>query len=262
MLLSSFVSKDIILLEDNIKWLTIPGFAWFILKLFGAFSTSIDDINILEENRYDVGSGLAANCWFSFLEYGVKSNIKEKMQEFTKDIKEAMIGKSEIEFLNFNTQIENFRSFEKLLVLLPDNCLGFKKIDLALDEKIFQHIPGYCDEQYFGEDIKNLKCPGKHKIEFTLPKHIRKDPASLNVYWIFENAEDEMDYQNSSKQQKMKNDKPKIFIVYDFPQLLQSVMGPGKGWEPEERPLARKRNLDKFKKIIQDFIKTDHCVFR
>ena len=180
LILSSFVTKDIILLEENIKKLIIPAFAWFLVKLLRAFSSSTEDINILECNRYDVGPGLASNFWFGFLEHAVKSNLKEKMQEFTKDIKETMIGKSG----EFNSQIENIRGYNKLILLLPTNCYRDKARDLAKDEKIFQHLPGYCREKCFGEGIK---CPRKRFIEFSLAKHMRKDPATLNVYWIFEN---------------------------------------------------------------------------
>ena len=100
-------------------------------------------------------------------------------------------------------------------------------------------------------------CLNKLSIDIPLPLHVRKDPTTLNVYWIFERPGDEMEFEQDTLEQQLLNAKPKIFIVYDFPQLLQSVMGPGKGWEPSERPLARKRSLEKFKKIIQDFIKSD-----
>ena len=88
------------------KKLCIPAFTWFSLRRFGAFSNSLDDIEMLEENRSDVAPGLAANCWFSFHQHLVKNNIKEKMEEFTKDIKEAMFNKAQIDEF-FNIQIEN-----------------------------------------------------------------------------------------------------------------------------------------------------------
>ena len=244
---------EVLMLEDNTKNLCIPAFAWFLLKRFGAFSNSVDDIEMLEQNRYDVAPGLAANCWFSFHEHLVKNNIKEKMEEFTKDIKEAMWNTAAIDEY-FNIQIENIRSYNKLMILLPSNCHRDKKLDLARDEKIFQHLPGLCRRECFEG---TSKCLTKHSIEILLPLHVRKDPATLNVHWIFENKEDEVEYEEASLEQRLENGRPKIFILYDFPQLLQSVMGPGKGWEPTERPLARKRNIEKFKKIIQDFIRSD-----
>ena len=241
------VTKDVLSLEDNTKKLTIPAFVWFLVRLFGAFDSSLDDVTVLEDNRYDVAPGLAANCWFSFLEHVVKSGIKGKMQELTKDLKEAMIGKSEIEISS--SQLEGMRSYEKLIILLPSNCYRDKKTDLAKDEKIYQHIPGLCD-------------PQKHWIQVDLPRHVRKDPAKLQVYWIFEKSEDEEEYERSSSEERERNDKPKILFTYDFPQLLQSVMGPGKGWEPKKRPAARKRNIEKFKKVIKDLINTDCYRFR
>ena len=245
---------EILLLEDNLKKLCIPAFAWFLLKRFGAFSNSVDDIEMLEQNRSDVAPGLAANCWFGFHQYVVKNNIKEKMEEFTKDIKEAMWNNAAIDEF-FNIQIEKIRSYNKLIILLPNNCHRDKKLDLARDEKIFQHLPGLCRAECFTGN--SSKCLTKYSIDILVPLHVRKDPATLNVYWIFENKEDEVEYEEASLEERLQNARPKIFILYDFPQSLQSVMGPGKGWEPSERPLARKRNLEKFKKIIQDFIKSD-----
>ena len=245
--------SDILLLEDNMKKLCIPALAWFLLRHFGAFSNSLDDLEMLEQNRYDVAPGLAANCWFSFHQHVVKSNIREKMEEFTKDIQEAMFNKAEInEF--FNIQIENIRSYNKLIILLPSNCYRDKKLNLASDEKIFQHLPGLCRAECF-EGLG--KCLTKHNIEIPLPLTVRRDPATLNVYWIFANKEDEMEYEEATLEQQLQNTRPKILILYDFPQTLQSVMGPGQGKGFDERPLARKRNIEKFKKIIQDFIKSD-----
>ena len=81
--------------------------------------------------------------------------------------------------------------------------------------------------------------------------------------FVLENFEDEEEYAKASCEERKRNDKAKILITYDFPQLLQSVMGPGKGWEPTEKPLARRRNIEKFKKIIQEtFIQTDYSWFR
>ena len=233
--------------QDNIKKLIIPAFAWFVVRLFGGFSSSLEDVTVLEDNRYDVAPGLAANCWVSFLEHVVKSDVKGKMQEFTKDLKEAMIGRSEVEFLN--PQLDGIRSYDSLIVLLPSNCHRDKKKDLARDEKIYQHIPGLSDSQ-------------KYWISVDLPRHVRKDPAKLPVYWIFENSEDEAEYEQSNEDERERNDKPKILFTYDFPQILQSVMGPGKGWEPDKRPAARKRNIEKFKKVIKDLIHTDCYRFR
>ena len=249
---------EILLLEDNLKKLCIPAFAWFLLRRFGAFSNSLGDLEMLEQNRSDVAPGLAANCWFSFHQHVVKSNIKEKMEEFTKDIQEAMFNKAQIDEF-FNIQIENIRSYNKLIILLPSNCHRDKKVNLARDEKIFQHLPGLCRAECF-EGLS--KCLTKHNIEIPLPLHVRKDPATLNVHWIFENKEDEVDYEESTLEQRLQNARPKIFFLSDFPQLLQSVMGPGKGWEPSQRPLARKRGVEKFKKIIQDFIKSEFYPFR
>ena len=181
-------------------------------------------------------------------------NFTQKgFEEYTKDLKESMWKTAAIDEY-FNIQIENIRSYNKLIILLPSNCHRDKKLDLARDEKIFQHLPGLCLAECFEG---NSKCLTRHSIEVPLPLHVRKDPATLNVYWIFENKEDEVEYEEASLEQRLENARPKILILYDFPQLLQSVMGPGKGWEPAERPLARKRNIEKFKKIIQDFIKSD-----
>lgn len=260
LILLIFGTKETLFIEGNMKKLAIPAIAWCLVRLFGAFSNSIDDVKILEENGSDVATGLAANVWFSFYKYAVQSDIKKKMQEFTKDTKELMIGRSDI--CSCSTQIDRIRAFEKLIVLLPNNCHRDKKLDLGRDEKIYQHIPGLCDLHCFA-DGNTRKCLEKQWIEFTLPKHVRKDPAKLDVYWIFENFEDEEEYAKASCEERKRNDKAKILITYDFPQLLQSVMGPGKGWEPTEKPLARRRNIEKFKKIIQEtFIQTDYSWFR
>ena len=96
LILLIFGTKETLFIEGNMKKLTIPAIAWCLVRLFGVFSNSIDDVKILEENGSDVATGLAANVWFSFYKYAVQSDIKKKMQEFTKDTKELMIGRSDI----------------------------------------------------------------------------------------------------------------------------------------------------------------------
>ena len=49
---------------------------WACLRKVGAFENSIEDMEILEESNAELGPGLAANYWYSFLIIAVKSDIK------------------------------------------------------------------------------------------------------------------------------------------------------------------------------------------
>jgi len=113
-------------------------------------------------------------------------------------------------------------------------------------ECVFKHVPGLCHESVFKEDNRS-QCPWPHKVNFD-------DRMSSKVFWIFKDAEDENEFSRSSFQMKSINSKPKIFVILDFPQLIQSVMGPGEKKGFDKYPEARKKNLKKFKDVVESLV--------
>lgn len=73
----------------------------------------------------------------------------------------------------------------------------------------------------------------------------RKPPfVKATVHYIYEREEDEASHPNPKAN--------KIFVMFDFPMLLQSAMGPGR--ELEENASARIRNIETFEETLRKFL--------
>merc|ERR1712013_190482 len=155
---------------------------WACLRMFGAFDNSLEDMEILEESNAELGPGLAANYWFSFLKPALKADIRTKMEENLRSMRKEGVG-------------ANYRNFPKLILPLPDDC-------------------------------------------------------NLNI-------RDEGNLKEKKEKKKKAN---KIFIIFDFPQLLQSPMGPRRGWEEHNRPGARIKNIKSFEKTLKKLLQCNDYI--
>ena len=228
------------------------------MYLVGRFTNSfnnsmIDDLDILDEQQANVGPGLAANYWFRFLEFIFKDNFnfREKMSDHLKDVKERIMGKKNY----FDLQSENISAHYKFIILLPSDCVvdksGWER------EGVFKHVPGYCPPT-----CEHQKFEGKYYVKHDIPVKLDNNTQSLHVHWIFRHEEDEEEFLQQSEHQRSTNNKEKILVVLDFPQLLKSAMGPRKGWEEHERPGARRKNLSLFRKMINSCIESKYMTNR
>ena len=110
---------------------------------------------------------------------------------------------------------------------------------LLKEDYIFDCVPEVC----YGTN----EC--SHKIEFELDVKMKRSPMKQTVHWIYADPKHEQgDVKDNSEHAE------KIFVVFDFPQLLQSAMGPGRGWDEKDRPGARKKNIHSFKKTLKDLM--------
>jgi len=207
---------------------------WSCLRMFGAFDNSLEDMEILEESNAELGPGLAANYWFSFLKPVLTGDIRQKMEDNLQAVREEQ------------TVGPNYRSFSKLILLLPDDChLQIKDERILETENIFK-----CTEV-----CGNTAAVCDHDLEFKMETGARKPPIKQTVFWIYESSEYEAEAKNAEEKEKKINAN-KIFIIFDFPQLIQSGMGPNRGWEENDRPGARNKNILSFKKTLKSLL---HC---
>eukprot|EP00092_Neocalanus_flemingeri_P014630 GFUD01015782.1.p1 GENE.GFUD01015782.1~~GFUD01015782.1.p1 ORF type:complete len:162 (+),score=18.45 GFUD01015782.1:54-539(+) len=71
----------------NISFMEVVGrmcpiiIAWTFLRIWWSFDNSLEDMDILEENHAELGPGLAANYWCSFLMPALMANIRQKMED-------------------------------------------------------------------------------------------------------------------------------------------------------------------------------------
>jgi len=197
---------------------------WGCLRRFGAFDQPVEDLEIIEDMNAELGPGLAANYWFSFLEPVMTLNIKHKIEKL-------------LESLGLEDSW-NYEVFPKLLNLLPDDCdLDLRNEEMLQDEHIYKCLPGVCDGS--GECCHDLECslePGERRATIKQP-----------VYWIYKDPAYEQD-----KEKQQDNSAAKIFFIFDFPQLIKNSMGPGKGWN--DQPGAVTRNVNSFKRTLKSFL--------
>jgi len=210
---------------------------WACLRMYGAFDNALEDLEILEENNAELGHGLAVNYWDSFLMPVLKSDLQHEMNEY---------WLRTLNNLDDNGRIlqagSRFRTFNKLILLLPDNChFRLDNEDTLREERVFKCANLSC---------RNCRC--NHQIEFLLG--LRRRRVKQKVYWIFESPEDEAMVDTPGKEEALKNAN-KIFVIFDFPNILQSAIGPRRGWEERDRPGARRRNVDSFQKTLLHLIK-------
>jgi len=105
-------------------------------------------------------------------------------------------------------------------------------------DKIVILIQTNCD---FHPDT--LQAENVYKTDHDVVFNYRDQRKRLTVYWI--NATDDDDGQ-------------KLFFVFDFPQILKSSMGPGRGWGESRRPGARRNNIDTFRQTLSRLAKKKH----
>jgi hypothetical protein len=216
---------------------------WAALRMFGAFENSLEDMEILEESNAELGPGLAANYWFSFLKPALKADIRGKMEE---NLRPILNNEMEDEGPQIGA---NYRNFAKLILPLPDDChLKIRDERILKEENIFKHTD-HCD----GTD----SC--EHNLEFKLEAGEKRPHIKQTVHWIYESAEYEEEADTDEKKEKKKNAN-KIFIIFDFPQLLQSAMGPDRGWEEHHRPGARLKNINSFKKTLKSLLQCNDYI--
>jgi len=239
------------------------------LRAFGAMDNSLEDMQVLEEKNALLGPGLATNYWFSYLKWictGEVSSSSGHKDLILNDLKEALettkasTESGEEEYSDINRdglmlnkmarQGENFRVFPKLIILLPSRCWRPKDIKTQdSSEGVFQ----YCDPSVLS-DASRCNCskgPCKcnhsycsHDYQFRIESQQRRAPIKATVHWIYENEEDEKTHPNPRAK--------KIFVMFDFPMLLQSAMGPGR--DLEDNASARIRNIETFEETLRKFL--------
>jgi len=222
--------------QDRFSATLSIAFSLIFARAFMLLNSTWEDITLLEENRYNVGPGLAANFWNSFLRNVItEGDFKLSFDEYVKNTSESIVGKN-------NSKIE---CFKRIIILLPEDCT-INMNTFEAKECVFKHVPGLCHESVFKEDNRS-ECPWSHKVNFD-------DRMSSKVFWIFKNVVDENEFMRSSFQVKSLNSKPKIFVILDFPQLIQSVMGPGEKKGFDKYPEERRKNLRKFKDVVESLV--------
>ena len=126
---------------------------------------------------------------------------------------------------------KNFKCVHKLIILLPSNCcLNLDDNDLE-KEGVFRHH-GNCYEG----------CDSDHSIIFPSTCHGYSN-IHQTLHWI---------YKCSTREE---NQEEKIVVMFHFPQILKSMMGPGRGWDEEIRPGGRQRNIQKMKDMLETLLK-------
>jgi len=220
---------------------------WTVLRMFGAFENSLEDLEILEESNAELGPGLAANYWFSFLKPALMADIRQKMEEYLTSVKNKIMVDCDGTRTRTPGVGSHYRNLSKLIVLLPDDChLKIRDEKKLEEENIFKCIPELCGG--------STQC--SHDLEFKLEPGQRRSSIKQTVYWIFESPE----YEKEDKTQEEKICASKIFVIFDFPQLIQSAMGPDRGWDEKDRPGARKKNIHSFKKTLRSLLNCNEYV--
>eukprot|EP00092_Neocalanus_flemingeri_P019518 GFUD01021144.1.p1 GENE.GFUD01021144.1~~GFUD01021144.1.p1 ORF type:complete len:305 (-),score=65.03 GFUD01021144.1:317-1231(-) len=171
---------------------------WTLTRILEVFEFELDTQDILEESNALLGPGLAANYWFKLLKPLIEGRIRRKVTDFVRSLERTDI-----------------RSFNKLIILIPDNC------DLRMTR-----------EDLEGQNIFNLG-----DISF----------AGLDqcVYWIHESAQDE---------ESQKEDAQKILVLFDIPKILESAMGENRDYEDEDIIEFRMRNVNDFQDTIENLM--------
>eukprot|EP00092_Neocalanus_flemingeri_P024730 GFUD01026819.1.p1 GENE.GFUD01026819.1~~GFUD01026819.1.p1 ORF type:complete len:382 (-),score=108.29 GFUD01026819.1:334-1479(-) len=229
-------------LLEMVSRMSTIGVVWCCLRMSGAFENSLEDMQILEESNAELGPGLAANYWFSFLKPALTADIRQKMEESLGSVQNQQVH---IETDGtWKPQVgANYRNFKKIIILFPDDChLKIRDERILKEENIFK-----CTEMCDGTS----EC--SHYLEFPLEAVQKRAPIKQNVYWIYESSEYEKEADTPVKKEKKKNAN-KIYIIFDFPQLIQSAMGPDRGWDEDDRPGARKKNIHSFKKTLRSLL--------
>lgn len=245
---------------------------YFVLRTCGAMDNSLEDMKVLEEKNALLGPGLATNYWFGYLKWicaardgDVKSSSGKielnDLKEAFEDAKASTENGDEDDLDDINRdglvlkkmarQGENFSLFPKLIVLLPSKC--WRPSDLKTQDR-FEGVFTHCD-QSVQPDAPRCSCPTKlpcrcehkycsHDYLFKVEAQQRRAPIKATVHYIYEREEDERTHPNPQAK--------KIFVMFDFPMLLQSAMGPGRALE--DKPSARLKNIETFEETLKTFL--------
>lgn len=243
--LLSFTSSSLASLQTILSLATV----YTTIRCCGAMDNTLEDMQVLEEEQALLGPGLATNYWFGFLTWMMKG-LKESMDiaqgaledgdELGEEIEEegGMIGRL--------ANTENFRIFKKLIILLPSSCSfgGLKKQEALREENVFLHCAPDVDPEAPDCDCDNrchchhANC--SHDFLFEVEGNKRQPPKKMSFNWIYEREEDERTRNPEGK---------KIFVMFDFPQILQSALG-----SLQAQPDLRAKNVETFSLTLASFL--------
>ena len=190
------------------------SFVWFLIRESNAFDNLVDENKNLRDLNAELGDFMALSYWLKFLHPFVAGNIKQKMSQHLAGEYDA-----------------NYKCFQKLIILLPSSC------DLHLDENhlekedVFKHLEHCSDD-----------CESAHSIEFPSTCHGYSD-IHQTMHWIYRDTKEETHNRNE-----------KILVMFHFPQIIRSMMGPGRDWEEKKRPGGRQRNVEQMKEKLVDLL--------
>lgn len=222
------------------------AFCWCMLRLLSCVDVHNQD-SILEDNNAHLGPGLALNYWEGLLKPVLTGEVPSKIRDFMSDLSDKL---AEHGYRGPLSDL-GFQSFNRLVVLVPESChLSLRDQSVMRAERIYhldQFDPELVDTTRF-YDLLFPTCPGKPDIKLT-------------VHWIYAEEEEEQNHDNYTVTEKSQVDK--ILFLHDFPTILQSAMGPDRGWENDQGPRLRKENLDKFIGTLRDMLEPpDHRIHR
>jgi len=248
---------------------TTVALVYVMMRTFGALDNTLEDLEVLEENNSDLGPGLAINYWFSFLKWilmpwermvtdhrsyrffdltgvleALEYNVKESRREHFVEQDGAIVTKLAA------AGGPEFSIFKKFIVLLPSDCnMKIKSVSDWERENVFLYchpaVPADAKECDCRDDCRCVHRNCSHSFNFEVDPVLRTPAKRVKVYWIYAREEDEWQGKEGKEGQGWK-----IFLMFDFPMLLQSAMGPGRGWEEEDRPGARDRNIHSFRETL------------
>lgn len=186
---------------------------WCVLRWLDVFDNPVDDIDVINNSNAALGPGLAYNYWNSLLKI-LLDKIEDKTREYENRMNER-----------FNGNVVQAKSHPRLLILLPNDC-DFNQTETALSaEGVYTHDPDLCDM------LGTLQCD--HKVEFEVEASQRRDPIKMNMHHIIDDMSGE-----------------KIYIMFDFPQLLKGAMGPKRDCDR----MSRKQNLKSFQSTLENLL--------
>jgi len=195
---------------------------------------------VVKETNSLVGPGLALNFYNSFLNFLFKAesdggDLAWKLRmEFENELNKFL----KKEGVETGTKGLGLVGFDKLVVLLPDNCI--------LEDE--ENSLG-ADHVYQVTDLKTMffkADPSASSLTFST-RPGQKD-INIDISWIYMFKEDQ-------DQPIKRPDAEKIFFVRDFPMLLKSCMSPDKGWDRK----TRETNIEAFVETVKRLCSASSC---
>jgi len=263
------ISSNTVPTLDILKNVVTVALVYAMMRSCGALDNTLEDLEVLEENNSDLGPGLAINYWFSFLKWivmpwerMVTDGQRNRFNSLT-DVLEALEYNVNLprcdNFVEHDGAVvtkpvaagggQEFTIFKKFIVLLPSDCnLKIRSVSDWEKENVFLYchpdIPPNTKECECKDSCRCLHRNCCHNFAFKVDPVLRTPAKRVTVYWIYEREEDEWQGRHGQAQGR------KIFLMFDFPMLLQSSMGPGRGWEEADRPGARDSNITSFRETL------------